>query len=217
MTGGPGRKIPGPEDRGASTRPSDRCGSLPGFVPPPSRRAPDPPPAASRPILRESRVSECTWARDQRTYSLRIELGGKPAIPWQLVSEPLPFSLPSIPLSVAFTRSTPVGVASVFSNEIHVDSDLTASRSGRSPPLRSDPSVQAPRRARSTGTRETRGRGLRPQRKALRPERKESKGSSRTGCGRSRAARRGSRARCLRRDRARPLSHPSGGAANVGA
>jgi hypothetical protein len=53
-----------------------------------------------------------------RNYPLKLDLGMKPRIPWEVVSEPLPFPLPSVPVFMAMTAITHSGVESAYSNEV---------------------------------------------------------------------------------------------------
>lgn len=53
-----------------------------------------------------------------RAYPVVLDLGRKPTIPWQVVSEPIPFELPSVPVYMAMTAFTNDGRESVLSNEV---------------------------------------------------------------------------------------------------
>lgn len=104
--------------RGLSVAPAAVLGVIVASVwAPPEARADDPPVSYTHPnpsAIAGYRLYVGTRSRD---YPLQIELGMKPRIPWQVVSEPLPFSLPSVPLYIAMTAYTAGGLESGFSNE----------------------------------------------------------------------------------------------------
>ncbi len=119
MTKNPGVKHPGGIGRGsarASLVAACLAGITVGWVPS-ETRADDPPVSFTHPNPSVVAGYRLYVGTRSRSYPQRIELGTKPRGPWQVVSEPLPFALPSVPLYIAMTAYTAGGLESGFSNE----------------------------------------------------------------------------------------------------
>lgn len=85
---------------------------------PESARADDPPVSYTHSTPAEIAGYRLHLGTRSRVYPLVIDLGKKPTIPWQIVSEPIPFELPSVPVYMAMTAFTKDGRVSALSNEV---------------------------------------------------------------------------------------------------
>ena len=78
----------------------------------------DPPVSYAHPTPSEIASYRLHLGTRSRAYPLVLDLGAKPTLPWQVVSEPIPFALPSVPVYMAMTAVTYDGRESVLSNEV---------------------------------------------------------------------------------------------------